>query len=286
MIIIQVIIMIMEILMTRLLLCYRQLCSITINIVYMQMLVVVVSVIIIRLFFRRGVQIYDYMKLPLLSFFIISVIMPSSLAGLWGIDLRFPFILMILLLASIKFDNNEKSATSFIRSILFVSIIMTCLKIYFINDKWERLGLQYQEFQNSMQNIDLGAKVLTIQKNSKNFIVYDQNLYHHISALAVIERSCFWPNLFTSNLTPIYPTVKTKHIDSPLSAQLSLDNLLDKNAKNGEYYGKGDIVYWENWTQDFDYLISIRFKDLSIIDIKNLKLKFRGSFFDIYQIVH
>jgi hypothetical protein len=248
--------------------------------------VFIVSIIIFSLFFRRGVKIYDSMKLPLLSILFISVIMPRTLGGVWGVDLRFPFILMILLLASIKFDNNEKSAANFIRSILFVSIIMSCLKIYFVNDKWERMGLQYQEFENSMQNIDLGAKVLTIQKNSKNFTAFDQNLYHHISALAVIERSCFWPNLFTSNVTPIYPTAKTKHIDPPLSAQLTLDVLFDKNSKNGENYGEGGVVYWENWTQDFDYLISIRFEDLSIIDLKNLKLKFRGSFFDIYQILH
>jgi hypothetical protein len=249
-------------------------------------LVMVCSVFIIRLFFHCRVQIYDSMKLPLISILIIIIIMPKSLAGVWGIDLRFPFVFMILLLASIKLNNNEKNTINFIRSILLVSLLTTCFKIYFINDKWERIGLQYQEFQNSMQNIDFGAKVLTIQKNPKNLKGFDQNIYHYLSALAVIERSCFWPNLFTSDLTPIFPTVETKFIDSPASIPLSLDNLLDKNAKNGVYYGPGMIVYWENWTHDFDYLISIRFEDLSIIDLKNLKLKFRGSFFDIYQIVH
>ncbi|MGZ3762929.1 MAG: GtrA family protein [Mucilaginibacter sp.] len=247
--------------------------------------VVVILLLVIRLFFRSDIKIHDNMKLPLLSFLFLSVITPSFLAGVWGLDFRFPFVLMILLVVSVQFDNN-KNSMNFVRSVVLISIALACFKIYLINDRWEKIGLQYQEFENSLQNIELGAKVLTIQKNSKNITATDNSLYHHISALAVIERSCFWPNLFTSYLTPVYPTEKTKHIDPISSVQLSLEDLLNKNALNGEFYNKGIVVYWENWTQDFDYLIALRFEDLSVIDIKNLKLKFRGSFFDIYQIVH
>lgn len=106
-----------------------------------------------------------------------------------------------------------------------------------------------------------------------------------MGALSVIKRSAFWPNIFTE-ITPIYPSTKTAPIDSPSSTRLTISNLRNNKLKNGTVYGKGLVVYWENWTEDFDYLISIRFENLSVIDLKNLKLKFRGSFFDIYQIVH
>jgi len=77
-----------------------------------------------------------------------------------------------------------------------------------------------------------------------------------------------------------------KKIDTPLSDQLNLSYLLNTQAKNGYVYSQSRVVYWADWKKDFDYLISIRFDNLSIINIKELKLKVRGSFFDIYEIIH
>jgi hypothetical protein len=248
-------------------------------------LFMLVSILTIRVFYPKGVGIYENMKMPIWCFFILVIITPRSLSGIWAVDSRIPFVFILLLIASIKFDENEKDTVFLRKYIVWIAIITLCLKIYFISDTWSRVGPQYEEFENSLQYISQGSKVITVQEESKELKNFDAILYHHMCALSVIKRSVFWPKIFTE-LTPIRPSAKTAPIDSPSSMQLTISDLRNNKLKNGYVYGKGDVVYWENWTQDFDYLISIRFENMSVIDIKNLKLKFRGSFFDIYQIVH
>lgn len=247
---------------------------------------VAISYAIIRFLHRSGVGIFNELKMPIIFLIFIFIITPISLAGSWGVDLRFPYVIVLLLIASIRFDENKKSARNFRSLIVGVGIITICLKLYFISSAWARFGYQYQELEDALDHVKRGSKVITIQEVSRNVQGFDANLYHHISALSIIKRSAFWPNLFTVNLTPIYPSVNTAYIDSSLNAQLSLSDLINNKFKNGYVYDKGAVVYWENWTKDFDYLISMRFEKMSVIDLKNLKLITRGSFFDIYQIVH
>ncbi|MGZ8161813.1 MAG: hypothetical protein ACXWTT_02980 [Methylobacter sp.] len=248
-------------------------------------LFMLISILIARVFYPKGVGIYENMKMPIGCFFILMIITPRSLSGVWAVDSRIPFVFILLLIASIKFDENEKDTVYLRKYIVLIAVITLCLKIYFISDTWSRVGRQYEEFEDALQYVGQGSKVITVQEESKNIKGFDPLLYHHMTALSVIKRSTFWSGIFTE-LTPIRPTAKTAPIDSPSGAQLTISDLRYNKHKNGYVYGKGSVVYWENWTQDFDYLISIRFENLSVIDIKNLKLKFRGSFFDIYQIVH
>ncbi|MDD1626356.1 MAG: hypothetical protein LUQ26_02620 [Methylococcaceae bacterium] len=249
-------------------------------------LFILIGLLFFRLLYRSGISIYSELKMPLIFLFCIYMITPIAIGGSWGVDLRFPYILILLLVASIRFDESQASARNFRTSIIGIGIITICFKVYFISSAWAIFGHQYQELEDALDHVTRGSKVITIQEVSKNVQGDDVLLYHHIAALSIIKRSAFWPNLFTVNLTPIYPTVNTAHIHSSLNIQLSLSDLINNKFKNGYVYDKGAVVYWENWTQDFDYLISMRFENLSVIDIKNLKLIVRGSFFDIYQIVH
>ncbi|WP_340122052.1 hypothetical protein [Methylobacter svalbardensis] len=251
----------------------------------LQILFTLISILVIRIIYPGGVSIYNKMKIPLLTLLVVIIIMPSSLAGNWGTDFRYPFIFMVLFVVSIKFDENNKNTVYFRRYLLGLVLVVTCYKIYYVSNIWNRINPQYQEFENALQYVSPGSKVLTVQNDTGNLSGLDARLYHHMSALSIIQRSTFWPNLFTY-VTPIYPTIKTEHIDTAWGSQLTVDDLVSNKYKNGYTYAPHAKVYWENWTQDFDYLISIRFENLSTIDIKNLKLKFRGSFFDIYQIVH
>jgi hypothetical protein len=249
-------------------------------------LFILISYAVIRLLYRNGISIYNELKMPLIFLCFVSIITPSSLGGSWGVDLRFPYVLILLLAAAIKFDENQISARKFRASLIGVGIITIFLKVYFISNAWARFGHQYQELEDALDHVTRGSKVITLQEDSKNIQGFDINLYQHISALSIIKRSAYWPNLYTVNLTPIYPSVNNAHINSYLRAQPSLPDLVNTKFINGSSYDNGHDVYWENWTQDFDYLISIRFEKKSIIGMKNLKLVIRGSFFDIYQIIH
>ncbi len=248
-------------------------------------LLILISVFILRLVHPGGVGIYDNMKIPLLSLLIVVILMPSSLAGTWGTDFRYPFIFMALFVVSIKFDENNKNALHSRNYLLVLVFAITCYKIYYVSDNWKKINQQYQEFENALQYVDRGSKVLAIQDDAKNLTGYNPRLYDHMPALSIIQRSTFWPNLFTYG-NSIYPTSRTEHIDTAASPNLTFNDLINHKYKNGDLYGVNCKVYWETWQQDFDYLISIRFNNLSTIDLKNLNLKFRGSFFDIYQIIH
>lgn len=248
-------------------------------------LLIFISLFILRCFYNKGISIYDNMKIPLLLLLVVTIAMPSSLAGAWGTDFRYPFVFILLLAVSIKFDENNHNVVIFRRLFLSILLIATSYKIYHISESWKKINEQYQEFENALQYVDKGSRVLTIQQDSGILTGYNPRLYDHMSALSIIQRSTFWPLLFTIN-TPIYPTPKTEHIDTATGPNLTLNDLTNHKHKNGYMFATNCKVYWEKWEHDFDYLISIRFNDLSIINFRNLKLKSRGSFFDIYQIIH
>jgi hypothetical protein len=249
-------------------------------------LIMMVLILIVRIIYPKGVGIYDAMKVPVVCFIIFTIIIPTQVGGVIGIDGRISFIAMLLFIVSIKFDEQEKTAINLRKYIVFIVVMVVCFKIYFISNAWSKVEPQYKEFEEALRYVSPGSKIISVQEESKDLKAYDDALYKHISALAVIKRSAFWPNIFTV-LTPVYPTAKTAHLNSPTDPQqLTISRLRNNKLKNGDTSDDGVIVYWENWTQDFDYLISMRFENRSVIDIKNLKLIVRGSFFDIYQIVH
>ncbi|WP_024296801.1 hypothetical protein [Methylomicrobium lacus] len=241
---------------------------------------------ITRIIFHCRIGFHDNMKLPLLVFLLMSIVTPVTFAGVYQVDIRLIFIFMLIFVSSVRFYEDDKNTKNFRICIILIAITMACFKAYFISSTWNGINRQYQEFENSLQYVRSGSKIITIQDEPKNIDNFDDHLYHHMSALSIIKRSTFWPNLFTVNLTPIYPSASTKKIDTPLSDQLNLSYLLNTQAKNGYVYSQSRVVYWADWKKDFDYLISIRFDNLSIINIKELKLKVRGSFFDIYEIIH
>lgn len=248
--------------------------------------VFVILLSIARILFHCRIGFYDCMKIPLLVFLLLSIATPIMLAEVYQVDIRLAFIFMILFIVSIRFYEEDKNTSNFRWCIIIIALSMAAFKTYFISSTWEIVNAQYQEFENALGDIDYGSKVITIQNDAKNTEGLDTRFYHHLSALSIIKRSAFWPNLFTVNLTPIYPSASTKGIDTPLSDQLNLDYLLNTRFRNGDVLGQSRVVYWAGWKKDFDYLISIRFDNLSTINIKELKLKFRGSYFDIYEIIH
>jgi hypothetical protein len=248
--------------------------------------VFIILLSIARIVFPCRIGFYDCMKMPLLVFLLLSIATPVMLADVYQIDIRLAFIFMILFIVSIRFNEEDKNTRNFRRCIILIALSMAAFKTYFISSTWKIVNAQYQEFENDLKVIKYGSKVITIQDDAKNTEDMDARFYHHLSSLSIIKRSVFWPNLFTVNLTPIYPNASTKGIDSPLSDQLNLDYLLNARFRNGEVLGQSRVVYWGDWKKDFDYLISIRFDNLSAINIKELKLKVRGSFFDIYEIIH
>jgi hypothetical protein len=248
--------------------------------------VFVILLSIARIVFHCRIGFYDCMKIPLLVFLLLSIATPVMLAEVYQVDIRLAFIFMILFIVSIRFYEENKNTRNFRWCIILIALSMAAFKTYFISSTWKIVNDQYQEFENALGYIDYGSKIITIQNNAKNTEGLDVRFYHHLSALSIIKRSAFWPNLFTVNLTPIYPSASTKGIDTPLSDQLNLDYLLNTRFRNGDVLGQSRVVYWADWKKDFDYLISIRFDNLTTINIKELKLKFRGSYFDIYEIIH
>jgi len=243
------------------------------------------ALFILKARYRGGICIYNNMKLPLLFILIAAIAMPSKLSGTFGTDIRYPYIFILLLFLSLKFDKNRENTLSFKKIFLSILLIATCYKSYYLSESWKKINLQYQEFENATQFITQGAKVITIHQESKNLTPHKMLAYDHMPALSIIHRSTFWPLLFTLN-NSIYPTAKMEHIDTATGPNLTFDDLVNKKYKNGDFLAINCKVYWEKWEQDFDYLISIRFDNLSTINLKNIKLIFRGSFFDIYQIIH
>jgi hypothetical protein len=249
------------------------------------------SVLLIPLYFflkphfiAGNIKIIKIMILPLILLLIAAILMPFKLIGMTYLDFRIPYILAIILVVSINFNDKLINKKSWL---LLSALIFFIFKSVWIFHYWNIMNERFKEFKQSLSSLTLGSKVLTVWNTTTPIIEIKTLPTHHMVGLAVIERSVFWPDLFTiKDLSPVRASPETEFIDSPIATILDYDMLTNKYIPFGLMFEKYQRVFWTNWEKDFDYLVSFHFEDNIKYNSNSLTLIKDGSFFDIYKIRH
>jgi hypothetical protein len=231
-----------------------------------------------------NVKIIKIMLIPLFLLLIAALLMPFKLIGMTYLDFRIPYLLTIALVVSVCF--NEKSINLKYGLIIF-SLLFFISKSLLVFHYWNLMNKRFMEFKQSMPSLVLGSRVITVWNRTTSLMEIETLPTQNMVGLAVIGRSVFWPDLFTiKDLSPLRPSTETEFIDSPLAATIDFKLLTNKNIPFGLMFDKYHRVFWTNWENDFDYLVSFHFEDNTKYNSDRLMLIKDGSFFDIYKIRH
>lgn len=210
---------------------------------------------------RRGaLRLAPGMGFPLAAFALVCVFMPDTLFGVWGVDFRFPPVLLMLLIASTEPKMLVSGSTPPVLLAAVVAIV-----VFRAATLWPAMQIadrQIQELREAIRGVDKGARVLVSSDNIGEGLPLPERAYLHLPLLAVIERDAFVPNLFTG-VTQVRASARNVEFDAaagPIlrSADIAmgLDPAFVARYRN-HVFSSTSRVYWADWAINFDYLIRI-----------------------------
>lgn len=237
--------------------------------------------------FGRKLVLAERMALPLLGVAIVCLVMPRQLLGVWGVDFRFPPVLMMLAIAC---TEPRSLAPGLVRPGMAVVIaglvaarVLTILPSYSAGDR------EFSEFRDAVQALPRGPRVLVSFDYVEDRLALPFRAYWNWGNIAIIERGAFVPILFTG-VTQVRPAQRNRQIDAPCSRPVQSFQLglgLEPEyieANRGRVIDFCERNYWADWPANFDYLIQINPEPMLNQVAEHLKETKNYSFFKISKI--
>jgi hypothetical protein len=187
------------------------------------------------------------------------------------------------------------------RGLAVAVLALFALRIWSVSQSWQDYSRWFAEFRRASTVIDRGSRLLIVQSPipaqrrklpgvPPELAIVRPELFAHMGALAVIDRSAFFPYLFTQ-ATPLGVTGRNEAVAQtasdpivPRVLRLSADpraaHLFDSQT---DIYGQ--LPYWRDWPRTFDYVLWIDFGNAPKHELKQLKPEAVGSFFTIYRVL-
>jgi hypothetical protein len=256
-----------------------------------------VAIAVIFLLAKGAVKIAPQMRLPLAAMIVVSILMPNVANGSWLADLRLPVVLPFVLIASTSFDSARHHLKLGLGT---VALVLFGLRIWTVSQGWSDYDRWFAEFRHASAVIAPGARLLIVQSPAPGETVALPRLpallgavqppvFWHMGALAVIDRSVFFPYLFTGAAT-VDVTPVNQAISQTVSVPVQPDELVksaDAAAAKALYNEPdryGQLPYWRDWPLTFDYVLWIDFGGTPTLEVQGLRLLESETLFKIYKI--
>jgi hypothetical protein len=217
-----------------------------------------------------------------------AIAMPHVLDSTWGMDLRLPLFLVLLLIAGASFPR----AAAFRWPVVAILFVLLAAKSA---DAWQALHLldgQIAETRQVLAALPRGARLLVVnvERRGTGQERVPPITYWHMPLTAVIDRDAFVPYLF-SGLTTVRLRPEFRAIGTPNGLPISPDQLREGitqpapegiDLSDGE--GGGGRIYWYSWPKNFDYVLVQRFGADPGKLPDNLHLIAHAADMDLYRI--
>jgi len=244
----------------------------------------------------RALKLAPGMQLPLVIMVLAALATPTWLSGSWLADIRLPVALPFVIIASTRLDAAKFRAAGWFAA---VALVLLGIRVWTVTDNWRDIDRRFQEFRTASEVITPGSRLLIVEDTPKgprpldgvpSFLAqrWDQT-FSHMAALAVIDRAVFMPYLFTG-WTSVAPAARNAGLFQTQAVPLTPDMLRQSAVVelNDPLYSRpdflGELPYWGNWPQHFDYVLWIDFGPPAEPGLAALRPVAQGSFFRIYRV--
>jgi hypothetical protein len=220
---------------------------------------------------RRGMLRFAApMRLPTLALFLLALLVPTTLSGVWGANFRVPCFLAFLAVSCS--DLRVPDARIAFRLVGTVAVLLL-IRVATLLWLWPAYDADFRAFRSADAAITPGSRVLALPMRPADCPDRRRAAfpYFHVAALAVPDRDVFLPSLFTF-ATPV--GFATDHRDltanlhstarpiawQPAGAFTAADAATVAAVDRVGTYGFWNdsflsAVDWNRWPEDFDYLI-------------------------------
>jgi hypothetical protein len=213
---------------------------------------------------------------------LMSLCIPHSLFGVFGMDFRLPLLAAILLLSAIS--TTERASSLFRGAILSIVMLLVAVRSAIVFVELRKIDSQITEIRQLVGLMPKGMRMLTVYTN--NGAKYSVHVTHHAPLLAVIDRDAFVPTLFT--WLTVKPRPEFIQMSSPIglypdATQLNRGYGSDDPSQDISS-GEGGRIYWLGWERKFDYVLVMHFGIRPTALPKILKLIAYSNVADLYAI--
>jgi hypothetical protein len=246
---------------------------------------------------RRGMlKVAPEMRIPLSALAVVAVAMPHVVSGSWLADIRLPVALPFVALAATRLEMPRSRTFA----LAVVGFAMLAVRVWAVSQSWADYDRWFAEFRTAAAAIAPGARLAVVaepippERQSLRGLpavmgTAEGAVFQHLPLLAVLDRSVFLPYIFTG-WTTVDVAPRNAAISQPAGGPMTpaeLAQTADPEAANlliAVPNMLGQIPYWRNWTQTFDYLLWMDFGVTPQPRPDRLQLVASGSFFEIYKI--
>ncbi len=225
---------------------------------------------------RKGVvEIHRDLAVVAAGVFVLVLIMPTHLAGIWALHFRYGGAALILAAAALRFKNPERAWKA---AVLYAGV----LGLLAVNGASHvmRIDQSQQEIRGAMTALPHGARVISATSPDVGF-----EIGVHAASLAVIEADAYIPNLFTNiSAVAVKPAMTAMH--KPQGKPQLIETLRAhratplKPAANGRW----SETFYHGWPDHFTHLLYTRLPGEPGADLDGLGEIARGKDFVLYQI--
>jgi len=235
-------------------------------------------VLLAWLLLTRRLRISPVFLLVIIALSMISLLMPVRLFGVWLTHIRIPLLAALLLIASLEVHISERV----LRNLVAVALIsIGLIRLDKIDGSISGCDAKRQQFVEALAPLEPGSRLLpVVEKDSVTGDCLFSN-YWHLPALAVIEKSAFYPMMFV-HLQPLAFRPGLRHLVQKVAEPAS-PKLLHGDT---DIYGEPDwnAVIAGNWRTAFDYLVWLH-PGSTAKQVPDHVQKIAGSdFFSIFRI--
>ena len=181
--------------------------------------------------------------------FILVLIMPVHLAGIWALHFRYGGAALILLAAALRVKNKRVAGKA---AYVYAGILV----LLAVNGASHvmRIDQSQQEIRHAMGALPKGAKVISATSPDVGF-----EIGVHGASLAVIEADAYIPNLFTNiSAVKVKPEMAALHFPQGKPHLVETLNAHAQTPLAPAANGRWSKTYYFGWPDHFTHLLYMR----------------------------
>lgn len=234
-------------------------------------------------------RVHPTMKILVIALAVLTLVAPEWALGGWGVHLRLPAVLGVMLFASAQLRLGSR-ATMLAAAVL---LLLTCVSAATLAQNWRGYDRQYGEFRAALQGVPEGLRMVTVLDGdslSNQLDPTPDQPYWHMAEFAIVDRGAFTPLMFATKgqhiirVKPPYDRFAASNAQQGSPPDVSELEDLAAGLDDNDPDIKDVFPYLKFFQCHFDEAIIVRGKGEASDVPPFLALRHSGSFFSIYDI--
>jgi hypothetical protein len=234
-------------------------------------------------------RVHPSMKILVIVLAVLTLVAPEWALGGWGVHLRLPAVLGVMLFASAELRLSSR-ATMLAAAVL---LLLACVSSATLAQNWRGYDRQYGEFRAALQGVPEGSRMMTVLDSDSLSTQSDptpDQPYWHMAEFAIVDRGAFTPLMFATKgqhiirVKPPYDRFAANNAQQGSPPDVSELNDLAAGLDDNDLDIKDVFPYLKFFQCHFDEAVIVRGKGEASEVPDFLTLRHAGSFFSIYDI--